>query len=115
MDDMSDFVKQFSNLIENTEIPDNLKEIINNTNNFKKESSSNNTDSPSNNIDIDTIIKIQSIINNLNSNNDPRSNLLRSLKPYLKNNKQSQIDQYLQFLNMAKIFDIFNDTGGKNK
>ena len=48
------------------------------------------------------------------SRNDPRSNLLQSLKPYLTNNRKERLDQYMQFLNISKVLEAFNSEGGVN-
>ncbi|MBR3002572.1 MAG: hypothetical protein IKF38_03290 [Clostridia bacterium] len=75
-------------------------------------SSSNNTYSQNNsgfdfsNIDMNTILKMKSVMENMNNKNDPRSNLLYSLKPYLRQNKQEKLDQYVNLLNFSKIADV---------
>lgn len=66
-----------------------------------------NTDSGSNsfnfnNIDINTIMKMKSVMEKMNSSNDPRNNLLYSLKPYLRESKQDKLDQYANLMNIAK-------------
>ena len=67
------------------------------------------------NIDMETISKIQNIIGKMNANqHSPRSNLLSSLKPYLKPSRQEKLDQYLQFANIASILESFNNSGGDN-
>ena len=50
----------------------------------------------------------------MNSSEDPRANLLRSLKPYLKESRKSKVDQYIQLFNMTKVMDIFKPNGGEN-
>ena len=68
------------------------------------------------NIDIGTMMKMKSIIDKMNnSKNDPRSNLLRSLKPYLSSNRKNQIDKYIQIFNISKAFEGLNNFGGENK
>ena len=52
----------------------------------------------------------------MNSNkNDPRSNLLMSLKPYLKESRKKKVDQYVQLFGLGKAFEVFNSLGGENK
>ncbi len=75
-----------------------------NQNNFNKNSSSYNN---INNIDLETIMKMKTIIDKMNSKDDPRSNLLRSLKPYLNESKKNKIDQYISLMNMSKVIDVF--------
>lgn len=67
------------------------------------------------NIDFDTIMKMKSIIDKMNIKDDPRSNLLESLKPYLKESRKSKIDQYIQLMNLSRVMDVFPFMGGDNK
>ena len=46
---------------------------------------------------------------NINSKNDPRSNLLNSLKPYLRNSRKEKIDQYANLLNFTKIAELLKN------
>ena len=65
------------------------------------------------NIDINTIKNISSIMGNMNNTkNDPRANLLLSLKPYLNETKKDKIDNYVKFLQFAKIIEVMNPLGG---
>lgn len=67
------------------------------------------------NFDINMLLKMKSIMDKMNSNkNDPRSNLLHSLKPYLRESRKSKVEQYVQLFNMTKIIDVFNQNGGEN-
>ena len=102
---------------------DNLKEFINNFQNSSQEDNtninddSNNSNNNSNNFnfDINTMMKMKSIMDKMNSSrNDPRSNLLQSLKPYLNDNRKERLDQYMQFLNISKVLEAFNSEGGVN-
>lgn len=69
-----------------------------------------------NNIDVNTIMKMKSIIDKMNSKDDPRSNLLRSLKPYLRDERREKVDQYANLMNVAKIAELFkNDSKENNK
>ena len=58
--------------------------------------------------------KIMSSLNN-DKQNDSRTNLLISLKPYLKDSRKNKVDQYIQLMKMGKIFEILNPSGGDNK
>lgn len=113
--ELSDMIQNISKMINDGNIPDDMKNIINNfsSNSSSNESNSNNS-SNSSNIDFDTILKMKSIFEKMNSTEDPRANLLRSLKPYLKDSRKSKVDQYIQLFNMTKVMDIFKATGGDN-
>lgn len=79
--------------------------------------STNNSSSTSNfgNIDFETIMKMKSIIDKMNIKDDPRSNLLESLKPYLKESRKSKVDQYIQLMNLSRVMDVFPFMGGDKK
>ena len=118
MADMSDMLKNFASMMDGKEIPDNIKEILssfskekNNNSNDKKQSEAN--DSPSPNIDIKTLIKMQKIMNSLNSSqNNSGTNLLKALKPYLKPSRQAKVDEYIQLLSLEKVIELMNNSGG---
>lgn len=66
------------------------------------------------NIDMNTIMKMSSVMNNLNNSNDPRSNLLQSLKPYLREGRKEKVDQYANLLNVAKIAELLRNDNSSN-
>ena len=67
------------------------------------------------NFDINMLLKMKSIMDKMNNNkNDPRSNLLLSLKPYLKDSRKSKIEQYIQLFNISKVIEALNQDGGEN-
>ena len=104
--DMSNIMEQFNKMLQNNEFPDDLKNALNS---FK-----NSSTIPD--IDINTILKIKQVMESMNSNkNDPRSNLLMSLKPYLKESRKKKVDQYVQLFGLGKAFEVFNSLGGENK
>lgn len=115
--DMNNIMNQINSMLKNNEFPDDLKNILNNF----KNSSSNNSSNESNNssepeIDINTILKMKQVMDSINSNkDDPRANLLMSLKPYLKESRQKKVDQYVKLFGLGKAFEIFNTLGGENK
>lgn len=89
---------------------DMIENLVDMFNNSTSSSSSTTSD-----IDMDTIIKIKTMIDKMSTKkDDPRSNLLNSLRPYLKQSRQSKLDQYIQLMNMSKIIDILPYIGGEN-
>lgn len=103
----------------NPDMVNNLMEMLNDKNSYNSSENNNensNYDSTNNTsgIDFDTILKMKNIIDKINSQDDPRSNLLQSLKPYLNETRKSKVDQYIQLMNMSKIMDIFPFWGGDN-
>ncbi len=129
-DDISEMMQKMSVMLKNNEIPDNVKSIINNLssksseantssengNSFNKNSTSENSNSDFPDIDLNTMLKMKSIIDSMNKQqNDPRSNLLRSLKPYLKPSRKEKVEQYIKLFSMGKVFETLNPLGGENK
>lgn len=152
---MSELMKNFSQMMNNQQMPENIKNILgsmsmnnngngnlnntsnkNSTNNnlgnssdknisdncdsFKQNNANNNNfnNNSTNNIfediDFNTILKFQKVMNSINNDkqNDSRANLLMSLKPYLKESRKSKVDQYIQLMKMGKVFEIINPLGG---
>ena len=66
-----------------------------------------------NKIDMNTMMKMKSVMEKMNHASDPRSNLLQSLKPYLRDEKKGKLEQYANLLNMANLIELFNQNNGK--
>lgn len=84
-----------------------------NANQSSKQKSSNNAFDFSN-IDMNTILKMKSVMEKMNNKNDPRSNLLYSLKPYLREGRKEKLDQYANLLNVAKIAELLKKDNKEN-
>lgn len=78
---------------------------------FKKDSSGNN-DSSSFNMDFETILKMKSIMDTFNKKDDPRANLLYSLKPYLRETRKKKIDQYVNLFKITQVTNLFKNEKG---
>lgn len=146
---MDELFANVKKMVNSGNIPDDIKQMMNNLNNSNSNSSNNNNQSPninntdlnnilnqispeminnlgnilnSNsssssqensqpnnfNLDMNTIMKMKSIMENMNNKNDPRANLLYSLKPYLRDSKKDKLDQYVNLLNVSKIAELMN-------
>ena len=96
----------------NSNKTENNKDLNNNSDN---NTGNNNNSFNFNNIDMNTMLKMKSMIDKMNNSNDPRSNLLASLKPYLRDNKKQKLDEYANLLNFAKIAEILNNDNKEPK
>ncbi len=119
-DIVNNLLSMFNNSSSNNSSNNTSNNYDNNyNNNFENSSeSSSNTQNNSfntNGIDFETIMRMKSIIDKMNIKDDPRSNLLQSLKPYLKDSRRSKVDQYIQLMNMSKVMDVFPFMGGDKK
>lgn len=121
MADMSDMFKNFSSMMDDKEIPDNIKEMLNslanNNSNSENTKADTRTDFTNNSgIDIETMMKMQKIMSAMNSSsNNSGANLLRSLKPYLNPSRQEKVDEYIQLFNIEKVINLMNQSGGDKK
>ena len=104
------------------EMINNLSNILNSNTQTSSQNSSNqsinNSTSNNNNnfnLDMNTIMKTKSIMENMNNKNDPRANLLYSLKPYLRDSKKDKLDQYVNLLNVSKIAELMNKNNDTKK
>lgn len=120
-DNMSEMIQKVNDMIKNNQIPDEVREMMNqfssNSNSTNDNDSVNDTsDTTIPNIDMATMLKMKSIIESMNKpQNDPRANLLKSLKPYLKASRKGKVDQYIQLFSMGKVFEAMGPLGGKEK
>ena len=57
---------------------------------------------------LEYLSKIKSITDDMGSANDPRSNLLMSLRPYMRETRQKSIDNAIKILNLSRFSGLFN-------
>lgn len=128
-------MNKIKNMVDNGNISDAISQIspemLQNFSNLMNQNSSNNNSNSSansnysdnstkndfpnlNNLDMNTMMKITSVLSQMNDKNDPRANLLYSLKPYLRDSKKNKLDQYAQLLNISKIADIMKNDKKEN-
>ena len=74
-------------------------------NNFSTQTTNNN---PGFNLDMNTIMNFQKVLSGVNQA-DPRRDLLTSLKPFLRETRQKNIDTYITLLGVMKAFNIFTN------
>lgn len=119
---ISNFINMFKNDVSsnsNTSFESNKsnKNNINNSYNFSNSSFENRSNNSFNSyyksktnhnysLDFETILRVQKIFEKLNGKNDPRSNLLYSLKPFLGESQQKELDQYINLFKIIQIVDL---------
>ena len=118
-DDFSNIVNNFSKILEDKNI--DLNSLLNSINSKKMEKVSTDSSEPVENsssipnfdgLDINSLLKIKTIMSKLNSSTDYRANLLLSLKPYLRDSKKQKIDQYIQILKLLTVLESLDLEGG---
>lgn len=113
--DMNNIMNQLNQMFQKNEFPEEIQNLLNNFKNSSENNSEtiNNSNTSNTEFDINTILKMKKIMDSMNSNkDDPRANLLLSLKPYLKESRRKKVDQYVQFFGLGKAFEIINSLGG---
>lgn len=120
-EDLSNLFEKF-NINKDSISPEMIESIMGmvNSNASKQENDSSATNDARSNfatdstgsIDINTFLKMKSVMDKMNTSDNPRSRLLQSLKPYLKESRKNKIDQYIQF---SKIMEVLPYLGGDNK
>ena len=101
---------------------DNADEKINSVMNMLKSDNSNKTEEKAENVQnqsfqlpsqlaspegLQYITKIKGIIDEMGHANDRRSNLLMSLKPYMRSSRAQSIDNAVKILNLSKLAGLF--------
>lgn len=93
----------------------NLGDILSKMSSDSSDNASQNSSASNSSIDFETIMKMKSIMETLNSKNDSKSNLLYSLKPYLRKSKQAKLDQYVNLMKISQVTNLFKTEKGDTK
>lgn len=130
-------MKNIKNMVDNGNISDaissispemiqNFSKMLSNQGNTNQNESTNSQSQNNDNnqqtnnfdlsgIDMNTVMKMSSALGKMkNSKNDPRTNLLNSLKPYLRDSKKGKLDNYINLLNVTKIAELMKDNNKEN-
>ena len=95
-----------------SEILQNILANMNTSPNNEKEENE-NQENNNFNFDLETMLKIKTMMDSFQSaRNSPEANLLLSLKPYLNNSRKQKLEQYMQFLNISKMLEAWNNNNG---
>lgn len=123
-DNLSDLLNNLSKNINSSDgnniNPDMLKQLLDSFNSFNSSNGSNDSNKNDNNsnpdIDLDTILKMKTIMEKMNSSkSNSSSNLLLALKPFLRQSRQSKVDQYVQLLKLAPLLEMFKNDNDTNR
>lgn len=120
---MADLMQKFASMMQGKDMPNELKHMMENfsssntsSENAQSTQSTTSDDFSFPDIDLNMMLKLKTVMDSMKSTkSDPRSNLLLSLKPYLKSSRRDKVDQYVKLFNMAKAFEAFNALGGDTK
>lgn len=110
-----DMINNLAGMLKNSNIFNNSSSKTQENTEKNDTNSNTNSENFTNSIDIETIMKMKTIMEALNKNNDPRSNLLYSLKPYLRESRQKKIDQYVNLFKITSITNLLKNEKGDEK
>ena len=99
----------FSKILNNINIGQILG-MFGNSNNASDTNKHNDSNSNGFNIDTATILKLQRVLSKITDNN-PKKNLLLSLKPFLRKSRQDKLNEYITMLTLIDAFEAFSSKG----
>lgn len=105
-----EMIENFSKMMNNSSSHSQKPNMHSVQNNQQNSANTANSGFDFSKIDMNTMMKMKSIMENMNNKNDPSYNLLNSLKPYLRESRQEKVDQYANLLNFSKIAEAFNNS-----
>lgn len=103
-EDMSNVLGKFQDILKEKNI--DLNSVLGSSSN---ETNSKENNSSSFDFDINTILKMKSILDKINNQNNPRNNLLYSLKPFLREDKKEKLEQYIKISNILSIIELLGN------
>lgn len=108
-ENFNDLLSNFSEILKEKDI--DLNNLMGN-NNANSDGDCNGTENRANTddfFDINMILKIKDIMSHMKNDNNPRNQLLHSLKPYLEDTKKEKLEQYIKIANLLSVLDSFDD------
>lgn len=115
----NDMINNLKNMMGEKQVNDALSQIspemIENFSKMLSSNKKNDNDSDNYGLDMATLMKLKTAFDNMNNSNNPSSNLLNSLKPYLRESRKENVDKYANLLKMANLFNLFNNQDGRNE
>lgn len=111
---MSDIINKFNSILKdkNIDINNIIKKNENDFDNQTNKSTSSGFGLGSD-FDISTLLKFKNIFDKANNMNNPRNQLLYSLKPFLRETRKEKLDQYIKIANILYVLNSLNETGDK--
>ena len=105
-EDFSNVLGKFQDILKekNIDLNNILSSSSNEQNNNYSENNSNSFD-----FDINTILIMKNIMDKINNQNNPRNNLLYSLKPFLRSDKKEKLEQYIKISNILTILELLGN------
>jgi hypothetical protein len=123
-DDLNNKIKQLTDLLSQESMPDNLKSLFSllTSSMGKNETSQKTEEIPAlkepreeaqNKGEFDTtemVRKIKTVMDRMNTKNDPRVNLLSAIRPYMNTNRQKTLDNCIKVLQVSSLAKLMDET-----
>jgi hypothetical protein len=123
-DDLNKKIKQITDILGQDNIPDNVKGLLTllagsgSDNSNEKEAPKELPSEPIRNEsrnsemeeNIEMLSRAKKIFDRLNTKDDPRINLLYSMRPFLNNNRQKKLGTCIKLLQMYNLSKLMDDT-----
>ena len=106
-EDFSDVISKFQDIMKEKDI--DINSILSSSNSKSSSDEKKESSNSDFNFDINTILKMKQIFDKINNNNNPRNNLLYSLKPFLRKDKKDKLEQYIKISNFLSVLEIMNE------
>lgn len=106
-EDFSNVISKFQDIMKEKDI--DINSILGSSNSKSSSDEKKENSNSDFNIDINTILKMKQVFDKINNNNNPRNNLLYSLKPFLREDKKEKLDQYIKISNLLSVLEIMNE------
>lgn len=97
-----------NSILNNLDLSSILSAFNSNANN--NNNNNNNNNSTFSGIDPSFLLKAQKVMSSV-TRDDPKKNLLLSLKPFLRQSRQDKINEYISMLSIISAIEAFSDKG----
>lgn len=111
MDDLSNAISQLQNMLSSDEGKKGLEDMIGSLGASVPESNP-APNTPTNLFTPDNMMKMRSIMDSFQNHDDPRSQLLLALKPYLSPSRGARLDTAMMLLSLGKLPGIMKNFRG---
>lgn len=126
-DDLNKKIKQITDVLSQENLPDNLKGLLsllggssNSSEDKRDEPSSKNNETNSkekepvrNELEdnVEMLRKVKTVMDKLNTTNDPRINLLFAIRPFLNNKRQKKLSNCINLLRVSSLAKLVEENG----
>lgn len=111
MEDLSNAINQLQNMLSSGNGAKGIEDMLGSLTNSSDEISP-SPDNSTNLFSPDNMMKMRSIMDSFQNHDDPRSQLLLALKPYLSPSRGARLDNALMLLSLGKIPGIMKKFRG---